>query len=161
MLAPCKKSYDKSGQHIKKQRHYFLTNVCIVKAMFFLVIMYGYESWTIKKGWVPKNWCFWTVVLGEDSWESLGLKPVNPKGNQSWIFIGRTDATAEAPIIWPPDAKSQIIRKDPVSGKDWSRRRGWQRMRLLESITNSMDMSLSKLQETVKDRRPGVLQSMG
>ena len=75
-----------------------------------------------KEGWEPKNWCFWTVVLGEDSWESLGLQgdqQVHPKGNQSWIFIGRTDGVAEAPILWPPNVRSQFILKDPGSGKDW------------------------------------------
>ena len=85
--------------------------------------MYGCEGWTFnKKGWVPKNWCFWTVVL-EKTLESPSackeIKSVNPKGNQSWIFIGRTDGEAEAPILWPPDAKSQLIRKDPDAGKDW------------------------------------------
>ena len=75
-----------------------------------------------KEGWVPKNWCFQTVVLEktlEGPLDCKEIKPVNPKGNQSWIFIGKTDAEAEAPIFWPPDAKSQLIGKDPDSGKDW------------------------------------------
>ena len=75
-----------------------------------------------EESWVPKNWCFWTVVL-EKTLESLldrkEIKLVNSKGNQSWIFIWRTDAEAQAPILWPPDAKSQLIRKDPDAGKDW------------------------------------------
>ena len=75
-----------------------------------------------KESWVPKNWCFWTVVLEktlESPLDCKEIKQVNPKGNQSWIFIGRTDAEVEAPILWPPDAKSQLIRKDPDAGKDW------------------------------------------
>ena len=80
------------------------------------------------------------------------IKPVNPKGNQPWIVIGRTDAKAEAPILWPPAVKSWLIGKDPDAGKDW-RKREWQRMRWLDSITDSLDMDLSKLQEIVEDRR--------
>ena len=79
-----------------------------------------------KEGWVPKNWCFWIVVLEntlENPLFNREIKPVNPKGNQSWIFIGGTFAEAEAPIFWPPDVKSWLIRKYPDSGKDWSRRR--------------------------------------
>ena len=74
-----------------------------------------------KESWAPKNWCFWTVVL-EKTWESLGLwgdQPVHPKGDQSWVFIGRTDVEAETPILWPPDGKSWLIWKDPDAGKDW------------------------------------------
>ena len=83
------------------------------------------------------------------------MKPVNYKGNQPWIFMERTDAEAETPIFWPPDAKSHVIGKDPDAGKDWGQEekgRGWQRRRLLEGITQSMDLSLSKLQKIVKDR---------
>ena len=110
-----------------------------------------------KESWTLKNWCFWTVVLEktlESSLDCKEIKPVNSKGNQSWIFTGRTDAEAETLILWPPDAKNWLTRKDPDAGKDWGesrRRRGWQRMRWL-SITDEMDMSLSKLQELVMDR---------
>ena len=79
-----------------------------------------------KEGWAPKNWCFQTVVLEktlESPLDSKEIKPVNPKGNQLWIFIGRTDA--EAPILWPPDAKSWLIEKDPDAGKDWGQEEKW------------------------------------
>ena len=106
---------------------------------------------------MPKNWCFWTVVLEktlESPLDCQKIKPVHPKGNQSWIFIGRTDAEAEAPKLWPPNEKSCLIIKDPDARKDWrQKRRGWQRMRCMwDGITDSTDMSLSKLQEMVKDR---------
>ena len=111
-----------------------------------------------KESCMPKNWCFQTMVLKkilESSLDSKEIKPVNPKGNQLWIFIGRTDAEAEASILWPPDVKSWITGKYLDAGKDWGQEeKGWQRMRWLSSITNSMDMDLSKLRETVKDRKP-------
>ena len=85
--------------------------------------MYGCESWTIKKSWVLKNWCFWTVVLEktlESPLDCKEIQPVHPKGNQSWKFIGQTDAEAETPILWLPDVKNWLIRKDPDAWKDWS-----------------------------------------
>ena len=109
-----------------------------------------------KESWALKSWCFWTVVLEktlESPFDWKEIKPVHPKENQSWIFIGRTDAEAETPILWPPDAKNWLIGKDLDSWKDEGRRRrGWQRMRRLDGITDSMDVSLSKLQEIVKYR---------
>ena len=104
-----------------------------------------------KEGWVLNNWCFWTVVLEktlESPLDCKGIKSVHPKGNQSWIFIGRTDAEAETPVLWPPDVKNWLIGKDPDAGKiEGRRRRGWQRMKWLDSITDSMDMSLRKFRE--------------
>ena len=108
-----------------------------------------------KENWAPRNWCFWALVL-EKTLESplyrKEIKSTNPKGNKSWIFIGGTDAEAEALILWPPDMKSWLIgNKTLMLGKiEGRRRRGRQRMRWLDSITDVMDMSLSKLQEMVK-----------
>ena len=117
MLAPWEESYDKPRQHIKKQDIVLPTKVCIVISMVLLVVMYGCESSTIKK---VEHW----IIDAFELWfcESLGLydiKPVNPKGNQFWIFIGGTDAKAEAPVLWPPDGNNWFIGKDHDAGKDW------------------------------------------
>ena len=122
MLSPWMKSYDQPGQHIKKRRYYFATKGPSSES-------YGFSSsqawmWELDytESWAPKNWCFWTVVL-EKTLKSLldceGIQPVHPKGNQSWVFIGKTDVEAETPILWSLDVKSWLIGKDPDAGKDW------------------------------------------
>ena len=122
MLALWKKSYDQPRQHIKKQRCYFADKGPSSQS-------YGFSSshvwmWELdhKESWAPKNWCLWTVVLEKTLESPLDCKesqPVHPKGDQFWVFIGRTDAEAETSILWPPHVKSWLIGKDPDAGRDW------------------------------------------
>ena len=122
MLTPWKESYDQARQHIKKQRHYFANKGPSSQ-------VYGFSSghvwmWELdcEEGWELKNSCFWIVVLEkalESPLDCKEIQPVHPKGDQSWVFIGRTDAKAETPILWPPHAKCWLIGKDPDAGRDW------------------------------------------
>ena len=121
-LASWRKSYEKPRQHIRKQRHHLANKGLPSQSYNFSSSHVWMWELDHKEGWTPKNWCFWTMILEktlESPLDCKEIKPVNPKGNQSWIFIGRTDAEAEALILWPPDAKSQLIREDLDAGKDW------------------------------------------
>ena len=164
MLAPWKKSYDQPRQHIKKQRHYF-ANKCLSSQS------YGFSSshvwiWELdyKESWVPKNWCFWTVVLEktlESPLDCKGIKPVHPEENQLWIFIGRTDAEAEAPILWPPDVKKTHGKRP------WC----WERLKVREGDDRGWDGWMASPTRWTwvwansgrwwRPGRPAVLQSMG
>jgi len=117
-------SCNQPRKHIEKQRHYYVNKRSCSQG-------YGFSSghvwmWELgyKESWAPKNWCFWTVVLEktlESPLDCKEIQPVHPKGDQSWMFIERTDAKAETPILWPPDVKSWLIWKDTDAGKDWRR----------------------------------------
>ena len=125
MLVLWKKSYDKPRQHSKKQRHYFANKDPSSQIFGFSCCHVWMCDLDHKESWMPKNWCFWAVVLEKTLESSLNcreIKLVNPKGNQSCIFIGRTYVEAEASILWPSDVKSQLIRKDTDVGKDWRKK---------------------------------------
>ena len=140
---------------LKRRNVTLLTKVHIVKAMFFPTVMYRHENWTLKKA---EHWRIDAFELVQEKTlesplDNKEIKPVNLKGDQSWIFIGRANAEAEDPILWPLDVKSWLMGKDPDAGKDWGReKKEQQRMRWLDDITDSMAMSLSKLQEMMNDR---------
>ena len=156
MLAHLKKSYDPPRQHIKKQRHYFANKGLSSQG-------YGFSSshvwmWELDhiESWARKNWCFWTVVLEkalESPLDCTEFKPVNPKGDQSWILIGRTDAEAKLQHFGYLMQRTELLEKILIPGKiKGKRRRGQQRKRWLKDFTDLMDSSLSELWELVMNR---------
>ena len=160
-----RKSMTNLDSILKSKDTALLTKVRIVKAMVFPVVMYWCESWDCKE-WVLKDWCFWTVVLEktlDSPLDSKEIQPVYPKGDQTWVFTGRTDVEAETPIIWPPNAKSWLIWKDPDVGKDWRQEekrdnRGWDGWMASLSWWTRVWASSGSWWWTGK---PGMLQSMG
>ena len=155
MLAPWKKSYDQPRQHIKKQRHYFADKSLSSQSYGFSCSHVWMWELDYKESLVPKNWCFWTAVLEktlESPLDCKELQPVHTKGNQFWIFIGRTDAEAETPIHGHLMCRADSLEKTLMLVKiEGRRRREWQRMKWLDVITDLMGMSLSKLRELVMD----------
>ena len=155
MLSPWKNSFDQPRQHIKKQRHYFAKKGPSSQSCGFSSSHVWMWELDCNKNWAPKNWCFQTVVLEKTAGSPLvckEIKPVNPKGNQSRIFTGRTDAEAEAAVRWPPDAKSWLTGKDYDTGGNWGQEeKEATEDEMLDGFTDSMDMSLSKLREIVMD----------
>ena len=128
MLSPWKKSDDQPKQYVRKQRHHFTDKCPYSQSDGFLSSHLRVWETDHKEGWVPKNWCFQTVVLEKplrSPLDSKDIKPVSPKGKQSWIFTGRTGVEAEAPILWPLAVKSRLIGKDPDAGKDWGQEDKW------------------------------------
>ena len=165
MLAPWKKSYNQPRQHIKKQRYYFANKGLSSQS-------YGFSSshiqmWELdyKESWVPKNWCFWTVVLEktlESPLDCKEIKPFNPKENQSWIFIGRTNAEAEIPMFWPPDAKNWLNGKNSDAGKDWRWKKGMTEDEMVGwPSLNRWTWVWARSGSWWRTGKPGVLQSTG
>ena len=141
-------SSDKPRECIKKQRHHFADKGLSSQSYSFSISYVRMWELDHKEGWAPKNWYFGIVVLEnilQSPLKSRNIKPVDPKGNQPWIFIGRTDVEAEAPILWPPDVRADSLEKTLLGKIEGKKRRKWQRMRQLDGIIDSMDMTLSKL----------------
>ena len=165
MIAPWEKSYEKPRQHIKKQRHYFAIKG--VSSQSYGSSRSHVWMWELdcEESWAPKNWCFWTVVLKktlESPLDCKEIKPVNPKGNQSWILIGRIDAEAETPMLWPPDVKHWLIWR-PWCWERWKAGgeeddRGWDGWMASPTRWTWVWASCRSWWWTGK---PGMLQSMG
>ena len=154
--APWKKIYNQPRQHIKKQRHHFTDQGLSSQNCGFSSSHIWMWELDHKESWAPKNWCLWTVVL-EEIHESPSdckeIKPVNSEGNQSWIFIGRTDAEAETLILWPPDVKSWVTGKDPDAGKEWRQEEEGMREDEMVGWHHGLNGHESgQVQEMVKDR---------
>ena len=164
-FAPWKKSYDQPRQHIKKQRYYFVNKGPSIQSYGFSSTHVWIRKLDCTESWAPKNWCFWTVVLEKNLENLLDCKEiqlVHPKGNRSWIFIGRIDAEAETQILWPPDVKSWLIGKDTDAGKDWR----WEEKEMTENDMVGWHHQLDghEFQQAGSWRWTGkfdVLQSMG
>ena len=159
VIAPRKKSNDKPRQSTKKQRHYFAKKSPYSQNYDFSNSHVWMWELHHKESWTPKNWCFQIVVLEktlECPLDCMEIKPFNPKGNQSWIFIGRTDA--EASILWPPNVKSWLFGKDPDAEKDWRwEEKGKTEDEMVDGVADSMDVSWGKLWELVMPSNPLVL----
>ena len=164
--SPWKKSYDKRIQSIIKNQSYPFADKCLYSQIYCFSSSHVW-MWELdhKEDWMPKNWCFWTMVLEktlESSLDSREIKPVNSKGNQSWIFTGRTDAEAEAPILWPPDGKIWFIIKDPDAGKYW--RQEEKEMTRWDGCMVSLNQWTwvwANSRSSWRKGKPDVLQSMG
>ena len=166
MLTPWKESYDQPRQHIKKQRHYFANKGPSSQGYGFSCGHVWMWELDYEESWALKNWCFWTEMLEktlESPLDCKDIQPVHSKGDQSWVFIGRTDFEAETPILWPPNEKSWLIWKDPDAGKDWRQ----EEKRMTEGWDGWMASPTQWTWVWVNSGswwwtgRPGVLQSMG
>ena len=155
MLAPSKKSYEQPRQHIKKQRHYFTNQSPSCQSIFFSSSHVCMWELHYKKSWVPKNWCFWTMILEKTLESPLDCKDIqlgHPK-DQSWVFIGKTDAELKLQYFGNLMQRTDSLKKTLMLGKiECRRRRGRQRMGWLDGITDVMDVNLSRLLEFVTDR---------
>ena len=151
-----KASYDQPRWHIEKQRHYFANEVLSCQGYGFSCGHVWMWELDCEESWAPKNWCVWTVVLEKTLESPLDYKEiqlVHSKGDQSWVFIGRTNAEAETPVLWPPDVKSWLIGKDCDAGRDWGQEeKGTTEDEMAGWLDGSMEKSLCELWEMVMDR---------